>query len=101
VHAEAVVAAGTAFELALHRLRARCAGGARRAAAAPLALRVGDLQGRRLADVHEAGPLTAFDLPAGTFVVTARCGHARRSYTLTLEPGASVELHLRFGPDGP
>jgi hypothetical protein len=100
VHAEAV-AAGTLFESALHHLRARYGGGAWRTPSSPLALQVADLQGSHLAEVRDAGPLTVFDLPAGTVVVTAVCGRARRSYTLTLPAGGAFELHLHFGPDGP
>ncbi len=99
VHAENVDS-GSAFELALHRLRSRCASRARRAAAAALGLQLYDLQGRRLADIREAGALTAFGLPPGTYVLTAVWGPVRRSYTLALEAGATVELHLHLGGKG-
>ena len=36
-------------------------------------------------------------LPAGTYRVNADAGTVRRSYTMTLEPGASFDLHLRLG----
>ncbi len=60
-----------------------------------LSLRVDDLQGRRLADIADAGPLTTLQLPPGTCVVTATCGAARRGYTLTLVSGRRFELHLQ------
>lgn len=64
-----------------------------------LKLQVDDLQGQPLRAVDDAGPLTCLPLPAGTYRVTALCGDLRRSYTLTLEPGASFDLYLRLTPD--
>lgn len=86
---------GSFFESALHRLRARYAGGRQRDAR--LELRVHDLQGHRLRAFPDAGPLTDVPLPAGTYRVTAILGNLRRSYTMTLEEGASFDLHLPLG----
>lgn len=64
-----------------------------------LKLQIDDLQGQPLRAVDDAGPLTCWPLPAGTYRVTAICGDLRRSYTLTLEPGTSFDLYLRLTPD--
>ncbi len=37
-------------------------------------------------------------LPAGTYQVTAVWGSSRRSYTLTLQPGATFDLYLPLAP---
>jgi len=84
------------FESALHRLRSRYALGKPADAHAPLVLLVHDLKGQRLEAFDDAGELTELVLPAGTYHVTASLGSLRRSYTMTLEPGASVDLHLRL-----
>jgi hypothetical protein len=49
--------------------------------------------------VDDAGPLVEVPLPAGTYQVTVQLGCVRRSYTMTLEPGMSFDLHLRLSPD--
>ncbi len=49
--------------------------------------------------VDDAGPFVDIPLPAGTYHVTAELGKVRRSYTMTLEPGASFNLRLRFTAD--
>ncbi|MFC5499423.1 hypothetical protein ACFPOE_17895 [Caenimonas terrae] len=69
----------------------------RRDAAAPrepLCLSIEDRQGRTVLVVDDAGPLVDVPLPPGTYQVTARKGRLRRGYTLTLERGSSVDLHL-------
>lgn len=92
---------GQRIEAALRRLCTRHASGGRHELRPALTLQVDDLQGRRLRSIDDAGPLTDVPLPAGTYQVTALRGHFRRSYTMTLEPGASVELHLRFVEERP
>jgi hypothetical protein len=61
---------------------------------APLNLRIDDLQGHRMHAVDSAGPLVDVPLPAGTYLVSVHLGPVRRSYTMTLEPGASFDLYL-------
>lgn len=86
-------AIGTAWQ----RVRTCCAGLARRGEQhLPLALRISDLQGHCLVIEEDTGPLTRFRLPPGTCVIVARLGAVQRSYTLTLEPGRSFDLHLDF-----
>ena len=87
---------GPRFDSALHRLRARYSSGRQHELRLPLKLQVDDLQGQRLGAIDDAGPLTDLPLPAGTYRITAIRGDLRRSYTLTLEPGASFELYLRL-----
>ena len=100
IHAEDPVGLlGARFESALHRLRARYASGRLRGIPPALRLQVDDLQGQRLHAIDDAGPLTDVPLPAGTYHITAVRGALRRSYTLTLEPGASVDLYLRLASD--
>ena len=99
IHAEIINAhnqGSSVLQSALHGLRARCVGGRRPADSAPLQLQVDDLQGLRLSAIADAGSLTDLPLPAGTYQVTALLGTYRRSYTMTLEPGTSFHLHLRF-----
>jgi hypothetical protein len=60
-------------------------------------LEIADLRGRRLAVVDDAGVRTELALPAGTCVVTATQAGRRLGYTLTLEAGASFDLHVRLG----
>jgi hypothetical protein len=80
------------------RLRPRSGGDDpdRPASGAPR-LEVDDLRGHRLAVVDAARAHNRFDLPAGTCVVTTIDAGRRRSYTLTLESGASFDLHVRPG----
>ena len=101
IHADVAVSV-SAFEAALQRwrLRLHLSPTARAGVRLPLMLQVDDLQGQRLADVHDAGALTRLSLPPGTCNVTATSGDIRRGYTLTLEPGRSVDLHLNQGTDG-
>lgn len=89
-------AGGSALESALSRLQARYS---RRPpqASAVLQLQVNNLRGQRLSAVADAGPFTDLPLPPGTYQITALLGAYRRSYTMTLEPGTSFHLHLRFG----
>lgn len=97
IHAEAHLShTGPRLESALHRLRARYSSGWQPDARLPLQLEVDDLQGQRLGAIDDAGALTDLPLPAGTYRVNAIRGNLRRSYTLTLEPGASFDLYLRL-----
>ena len=63
---------------------------------APLSLQINDLQGQRVFVVESAAPLLDIPLPAGTYHVTAQCGHVCRSYTMAIEPGTTFNLYLRF-----
>lgn len=62
----------------------------------PIRLQVADLQGRELRCLDTSEPFIELPLPAGTYDVTVTLGNIRRRYTMTLVPGASFELHLRF-----
>ncbi|MEY4749215.1 MAG: hypothetical protein RIQ60_1429 [Pseudomonadota bacterium] len=62
---------------------------------APLGLRVAELRsGRAAFDNSDVGPLVRLLLPPGTYQVLARRGRHERAYTLTLAPGARIELWL-------
>jgi len=99
IHAEDQLSDMEGLQSAWHRLRARFSRRRQPATQTRLQLRVDDLQGRQLRAVDDAGPLTDWPLPAGTYRITAICGDLRRRYTLTLEPGASFDLYLRFTPE--
>jgi hypothetical protein len=86
------------FGSPLRRLRALYADGPWHDERAPLELQVDDLQGHRVLEIEDAGPLTDIPLPAGTYQVSVHLGRVRRSYTMTLEEGASFDLHLRLTP---
>ena len=90
---------GARLQSALHRLRTRFSRRRQPATQTRLKLQVDDLQGHQLRAVDDGGPLTDWPLPAGTYRITATCGDLKRSYTLTLEPGASFDLYLRLTPD--
>jgi hypothetical protein len=60
---------------------------------------VGDLQGRQFFAATDARALIDVPLPPGTYHVTALSGQVHRRYTVRLERGASVELHLRPASD--
>lgn len=90
---------GSALEAALHRLQARYRRRPQPTSAA-LQLQVDNLQGLRMSAVADAGSLTDLPLPPGTYHVTALLGVYRRCYTMTLEPGTSFHLHLRFSNTG-
>jgi hypothetical protein len=60
----------------------------------PLSLRVEDSQGSEWFSMENVGPQIDMMLPAGTYNVTAVMGHLRRSYTMTLQPGSTLDLRL-------
>ncbi len=66
---------------------------------APLKVEINDLQGCRVLAIDNAGSLIDVPLPAGTYHVTAHLGKLRRGYTMTLQQGESLDLHLRLSPD--
>ncbi len=99
IHAQHHVSSGRTFESPLRRMRtsnSRVAGNGKQE---PLNLRIDTLQGLRVHAIDDAGPLVDVPLPAGTYHVTVHLGQVRRSYTMTLEPGASFDLYLRLAPD--
>jgi hypothetical protein len=87
------------FETPLRRLFALHTDGPCNRSRVPLTLQIDDLEGRRVHTVDDAGPLVDVPLPAGTYQVSVHLGTLRRSYTMTLLPGASFDLHLRLMPD--
>jgi hypothetical protein len=85
---------GRSLNALIRRLRARLPAG-RRSERAALALEIHDLQGRRLHFlIHDARPVVDVALPPGTYRVCAAIVGSRRSYTLVLPQGATVDLHL-------
>lgn len=83
IHADAAAGAGWLARVAL----AWCA-------APQVRVCVDDLQGQRHVDADGLGGLIELPLPANTYHVTARRGGLQRRYTVLLEPGATVDLHL-------
>jgi hypothetical protein len=99
IHAEHLASAsGRPFDPPLRHTRTSDPGGARNGQRAPLSLRIDNLKGLRVHAVDDAGPLIDVPLPPGTYHVTMQFGTVRRSYTMTLEPGASFDLYLRLAP---
>ena len=82
----------------LERLRLPQAVRPRPGPRAPLQLHVDDLRGLRVLVIEDAGTLTALDLPAGTYKVTANRCQVTRGYTMTLQQGDSLDLYLRLPP---
>lgn len=89
-------AADGVLERLLLLLRGLTADGQQRRPALPTDLRIDDLQGRRCFAADNTHAVIAVRLPAGTYHVSARLGNVQRRYTLTLERGATVDLHLRL-----
>ncbi|MDE2082310.1 MAG: hypothetical protein KGI90_13255 [Burkholderiales bacterium] len=81
-----------ALQGALERLRRLCA--PRHPAPLRLRLRIDDLQGGRVLELDDAGPLLELPLPAGTYHVHSRRGAVQRDYTMVLEPGRPFTLEL-------
>lgn len=61
-----------------------------------MALCITDLTGRRFFHCDHSDTITPITLPAGTYHVAAGCGQVKRSYTVTLLPGSTLDLHLRL-----
>lgn len=59
-----------------------------------LALAVQDQQGQSVLELDLAGPLVDIVLAPGIYRVTAQRGTTRRSYTVVLSPGSSLDLQL-------
>jgi len=57
-------------------------------------LRIEDLQGQPFFATDDPRPSIALALPAGTYHVTVHRGALQRRYTVTLEPGRTVDLQL-------
>ena len=81
---------------ALHRLRVFCANALRKQKPILLSLQILDLQGQQIFAKEDAGRLTKILLPAGTYHVIACRGRVLRCYTMTLDHGASFDLHLEL-----
>lgn len=58
------------------------------------ALQIDDLHGQRFFATDNACALITLPLPAGTYHVTVRAGGLQRRYTVALQDGATVDLHL-------
>lgn len=84
------------FQSIWHRLRSLCFKDSRGKAPAVPSVQIHDLQGQRVFATDAAGALIDLPLPAGTYHVSASIGKLRRSYTMTLEQGASFDLFLRL-----
>ena len=82
---------GGGLQGTVERLRSLCLSVHR---AAPLRLRVDDLQGRRVLELDDVGPLVELPLPAGTYHVRSQRGTRQRAYTMVLEPGRPFTLVL-------
>lgn len=100
VHAEAAAQpAGAPLAAAVRRLWARVRG----EQPAPARVRVTSVQGAvpgaPCFEQRGQRGLMDLSLPAGTYHVTVHLGTQQRGYTLTLAPGASVELFPRRTPD--
>ena len=83
----------------LRSMRAFCLHGRLPRKCASTRLCITDAHGRQVFSLEDAGPLIVVPLPAGTYHVTAQNNQARRSYTMTLYQGSSVNLHVRFSHD--
>ncbi len=66
---------------------------------APTGVRVEDLQGHEYFAADDVRPLIDLPLPSGTYHVTLRQGEQQRRYTVALEHGARVDLHLPRATD--
>lgn len=66
-------------------------------AAPAVDLLVEDLQGHAVQHVMPAMAVNRLTLPAGSYLVTACKGGARRGYYLSLAPGSEFDLFLNMG----
>jgi hypothetical protein len=102
IHAASKIgSAGFHFKSALKRLRARYSVDTQSASSTALRIQVDDLQGVRQCAIDDAGALTEVPLPAGTYHVSVSLGSLHRSYTMTLEPNACVDLYVQLAQDLP
>jgi len=60
-----------------------------------LGLQIHDLQDQKMLSIDAAGPLVEVTLQPGTYHVSTRLSGVKRGYTITLESGATFDLHLR------
>lgn len=98
--ASGVEAVGWSVESLLQRVRGHAWDGSRPPQAL-LGLEIRDLRGTMVLALKDAGVLTDLVLPPGTYHVCAQLGSARRAYTVTLERGASFDLHVQLPRHGP
>jgi hypothetical protein len=94
IHATDASEGGGVLSLLLHRLHASAVAAMRRRPPERLCVRIDDLQGRRFFTSDEVRELIDLALPAGTYHVNVRNGHQQRRYTVTLENGSTVDLHV-------
>ena len=64
-----------------------------------LGLEIRDLGGHRVLAIDAAGALVDVTLSPGTYHVSTEVCGMRKSYTVTLEPGAWFDLYLRPARD--
>lgn len=83
----------------LLRVRTLVSGSVQRRPPVPVGVQIDDLQGRQFFASDDARSLLNVPLPAGTYHVTARRGDSQRRYAVTLEQGATFDLHLRQASD--
>lgn len=79
------------------QLKADCLSSAAPVPAPAVDLLVEDLQGHAVQHVVPAMAVNRLTLPAGSYLVTARKGGARRGYYLSLAPGSEFDLFLNMG----
>lgn len=83
----------------MRRLLSWVLGRARAKAQPLLAVQIDDARGCNVLALEDSGSLIDVPLPPGIYQVTASLGAARRSYTMALEAGTPVELHVRLPAD--
>jgi hypothetical protein len=99
IHSAGRAGSGPGFMAMLRqRLRAPLHAWRRRQAPARIGVQIDDLQGRPFFRSAEPWPLIDVPLPAGTYHVTVDLGELRRRYTVTLEPGAALDLYPQLQP---
>ena len=89
---------GWSIESFIQRMRAHVLDGPHSGHALP-ALEIQDLEGRRVLALDNTCPLVDVALAPGTYHVTTDLAGTKRRYTVALEQGASVDLHLRPGKE--
>ena len=88
-------AADTFIKSALSRLGSLCMLVSQRRDKTRLGVQVSDLAGHQIFASESVNCLIELPLPAGTYRVVAYHGKVQRTYTMKLEPQASVDLYLR------